>query len=189
MDGSGFDALIQSVMGSRRSLLGGVAALAVGWLGVGEIAAKKKGKNKKKKKAKPNEFGCLEVGDACKSEEQCCSGICEGKKGKRRCGAHGAGTCEQEGSGVCTADNPGSLRCNNEINCLCLQTTAGSIFCGEGGNTGLDVCADCQTDADCEALGHPAGSACIPVFEGECAGICESGMACMAPCGYLPPEE
>jgi hypothetical protein len=187
MDGSRFDQFSRALTGSRRSVLGGTLALVAGWLGASRIEAKKKHK-KRKPKVKPNEFGCLEVGDPCKNATQCCSGVCDGKKGKKRCGAHGAGTCDQNGAGVCTADNLGSFRCNNEVNCACIHTTAGSNFCADLDVAVLEICADCQTDADCEALGRPAGSACIPVFAGECAGLCDSGMACFAPCGYVPPE-
>lgn len=186
MDGSGFDALIQSVLGTRRSLLGGVAALAAGWLGLGDIAAKRKGKNKKKKKAKPNAFGCLEVGDPCKNADQCCSGICDGKKGKKRCRAHDTGTCQQDLPGICS-DPPTIATCNNSDTCLCLTSTANSNFCGQ---TGAPVCAECQKDADCEALGLPPGSACLPTEGTLCADQCpETGMVCLAPCGAEIPEK
>jgi hypothetical protein len=92
MDGSQFDHIVRSVTDSRRSLLGATLAAAAGWLSANSTEAKKKRKRKKKdKKPKPNEYGCFEVGDTCKTAGQCCSGICEGKK----CRAHGTGTCQQ----------------------------------------------------------------------------------------------
>jgi hypothetical protein len=180
MDGSGFDALIQSVVGPRRALLGGAVALAAGWLGIGDAAAKRKGKKKKKKKAKPNAYGCLDVGDPCKSAEGCCSGICTGKKGKRTCRAHGGGTCRQELTGLCS-DPPTLATCNDSETCYCLRTTANSNFCAQLGQA---LCTDCQKDADCEALGLPPGSACLPTEGALCADQCpETGMVCLAPCG------
>jgi hypothetical protein len=158
---------------SRRHLMRGLASLGLG-LGMARLIdnaeAKKKHKHRhknRKPKATPNEFGCLEVGDRCTSEDDCCSRVCEGKKGKRTCQAHDAGTCKQDGQLV---------PCNNRTDCGCFRTTAGSDICSE--LFGPSECADCQRDADCEALGFPPGTACglspIP---------CESGMACFVPCG------
>lgn len=187
MDGSHFDQFSRALTGSRRSMLGATLALAPGLLGFPTTAAKKKRK-KRKPKAKPNEFGCLEVGGACKNADQCCSGVCEGKKGKRRCSAHDTGTCRQEGFGICSGSTGTPFKCNDSGNCVCFHTTSGSNFCADLANAGLDICADCQKDADCQGLGFPPGSACIPISEGGCDGICEGGMACFAPCGTPLPE-
>jgi hypothetical protein len=139
-----------------------------------EVTAKKRHKKRRKpKKPKPNAFGCLEVGDPCANESQCCSGVCEGKKGKRTCRAHDTGTCNQEDIVV---------PCNNRTNCGCFRTTAGSDVCAA--LFPPSACAECQRDADCEAMGFPPGSACglspIP---------CKGGnMACFVPCGAdVPP--
>jgi hypothetical protein len=185
MDGHRFDVLVRSVTESRRSLLGAALAAATGWLvpNIGETR-KKHPHKKKRKKAQPNQYGCLEVGDRCKSADQCCSGICKGKKGKKRCRAHDTGTCIQGIPDACDPDNPAIAVCNSDV-CLCLRTTAGSNFCADAN---LTACADCKKDADCEALGYPAGSACVPMTGGHCAGICEeTGMQCRIPCGATPP--
>jgi hypothetical protein len=164
---------------SRRDVLRSLAGagLGVGIVRFPDLAAAKKRKRKKKvKKAKPNEYGCLEVGAPCTSEDQCCSGICAGKKGKRTCRAHHTGTCRQDGLLV---------PCNNRTTCGCLHTTAGSDICSELFVPGGSACAACQRDADCEALGFPPGSAC-----GLSAIPCESGtMACYVPCGSVMTEE
>jgi hypothetical protein len=180
-----FDRLAHSVSGllSRRALAGALGLGALVWPSL--VDAKKRGK--KKKKVKFNEFGCVSVGGYCKNADQCCSGMCEGKKGKKKCRARGAGTCDQDSPGVCLAANPTTLTCNNDALCYCYATTAGSNFCTEA-SMGFDVCAECQKDADCVALGHPPEFACAPAFAGACAGACESGMACLPPCGYAPPE-
>lgn len=185
MDGHDFDTLLRSLVESRRAILGGALSLAAGMVGAATAVGKKKRKRKKRKpRATPNEFGCLEVDDPCTSAEQCCSGICEGKKGKRTCRGHGLGTCKPQ-PGFCLDPNSLLVPCNNEINCVCLNTTANSLFCA---GLGPSKCADCQRDADCTMLGFPAGSACVPVGEGACTGACASGMMCAVPCGTPLPE-
>ena len=207
MDQHRFTALKDSLgsLPTRRDVLRGLASagLGLGTLRLSdavEAKSKKKGKKKKKGKSKKqqqpvlNQYGCLDVGQPCKGDSTlCCSGICEGtapKKGKQdasRCVAHDTGTCRQEGEGICTATNPAALKCNNSVNCGCIKTTAGSNFCYEGENGG-NYCADCRKDADCVALGYPPGSACAPTAIGLCAGLCATGMACLAPCGTAPTQ-
>jgi hypothetical protein len=187
MDASQFDTFARSLTGSRRSLLGGSLALATGWLGVSATDAKKKHKKRKPKKPKPkpNAYGCLEVSDPCQNAEQCCSGVCVGKKGKRQCRSHDSGTCDQALPGRCS-NSPTLSTCNGSETCACIRTTANSSFCARLGAT---ICSDCEKDADCAALGLPPGSACAPVSEGTCAGICAGGMACLLPCGAEIPEK
>lgn len=176
-------------MPSRRDLVRALAGAGLG-LALGrfpDLAAAKRRKRKRRKKqkpAQPNEYGCLEVNDPCSNADQCCSGICEGKK----CRAHGTGICRQDREGVCSAtttDVPTHI-CGND--CYCFQTTAGSNFCAVPPAAKDDPkCADCQKDADCQGLGFPAGSACIPVSLGHCSGRCKTGMACLVPCGVEFP--
>lgn len=192
MDRQRFGALAQLMTNgpSRRDVLRGLAGVGLG-LGTRRLPdlaeAKKKGKRKKKsKKPRPNAFGCLDVGAACASEEQCCSGICEGKKGKRKCRAHDVGTCDQADPGICEAGNIFQALCNGK-DCGCFRTTGGSNVCA--GLFDVSECADCKKDADCLALGFPPGTACAPISgDMVCEGICEGGMACMPPCGTEPPE-
>ncbi len=178
-------------MPSRRDILRGLTGvgLGLGFPRLPEPSAAKRKSKKKKKKSTPNAFGCLSVGAICKNAAPCCSGICEGKKGKRTCRAHDAGTCEQEVPAICQSGSPLTTTCNNRPDCACLRTTAGSSVCGElfCEREGCSECADCQRDADCVALGFPSGAACAPVSTGICAGRCDSGMACVLPCGDEPP--
>ena len=44
-----------------------------------------------KPKITRNQFGCVNVGNACTKADQCCSEICEGNTRKKRCQAHNAG--------------------------------------------------------------------------------------------------
>jgi hypothetical protein len=188
LDDHRFDQLTRALTGPRRTLFSGALVIAAGWLGVAGGEAKKPHKPKHKpKKAKPNEFGCLEVGDPCNNADQCCSGICQGKKGKKQCRAHGTGVCDQTAEGICTAANPNTTVCDNTNICACIRTTAGSNFCSQFEPDPKLICADCQKDADCVALGFPAGSACVPLGIGSCAHACESGMACFPPCGVEFP--
>ena len=174
---------------SRRDVLRGLAGVGMG-LGMLRIPAradaKKKGKRKKQEpKAKPNAFGCLEVDDPCKTAEQCCSGVCEGKQGKKRCRAHDTGTCNQDLPGLCS-DPPTIALCNGSDTCACLSTTAGSSFCAQ---LGQPRCVPCRKDADCVVLGLPPGSACLPTTGILCRGECtETGMVCLPPCGVEIPE-
>lgn len=185
MDDSHFDGMIRSLTQSRRSLLGAALAATTGWFVANGAGAKKKRKHKKRKgkTANPNAYGCLSVGAACTNAGQCCSGICDGTKKNLTCRAHGAGTCEQGALDYCASATGDQTYCNADA-CTCLRTTANSTFCGS--LVYPSECADCQTDADCEAVGFPSGSACIPYASGICADRCDSGMACFAPCGASP---
>jgi len=200
---------------SRRDVLRGLAAAG---LGLGSLrlskteaakhkskANKKKGKKRKHKHQSPpittpqdvpplvfNKYGCVNVGQPCRGDStNCCSGICQGaapatgQPDTSRCIAHDTGTCQQEATGLCLSDAPPNLSCNNNAGCRCFTSTAGSNVCGTFNKR---ACAACQRDADCTALGFPAGSACAPFSEGFCGGQCASGMICIIPCGIeLPP--
>jgi hypothetical protein len=192
---------------TRRDVLRGIAGAGFGlgvarWQDAAEAKQKHMHNNHKSKQRQkyqapelpqpiPNQFGCLGVGQACRGDSSlCCSSICEGgapKKGKpdtRVCAAHGQGTCDQAAPAIGTATDPAQALCNGSIG-ACLATTAGSIFCGDV--SGLSDCASCRTDADCEALGFPAGSACAVVTGVNCVGVCPGGLACVAPRTAAPP--
>jgi hypothetical protein len=179
MDGLRFDALTRSLRESRRSLLRGALALTAGRFGVADAGARNKHKHKKRrKKAKPNAFGCLSVGKSCQNADQCCSGICEGKT----CRAHDTGTCDQKRPGYCAEGNPNDASCNGGKG-VCFRTTAGSNVCINN-----FLCAECKRDADCVALGYPAGAACVPVGgDLACADLCQEAEIRMA-CVYGTPE-
>jgi hypothetical protein len=168
-----FDRLARSltVGTSRRSAL----ALAAGVVGLASSLPDDSSAKKKNKKAKPNEFGCLNVGQPCRGKStNCCSGICQGKKpkkGKRdksRCVGHNEGLCTPE-LNVCTINDPALSVCNTDA--VCLETTGRGVFCGtnipfsEAGN-----CRACSRDTDCVAFGFPPGSACALITAcGSCA--------------------
>lgn len=152
----------------RRSLI--LSALSVGVLrraGIpGPAAAKKRRRKLRNKKVRLNDFGCVNVGGACRGNDaNCCSGICEGKnakKDKSRCVPHNVGIC-QPGQDDCAGVQ---VACGE--NAFCLRTTGDASFCG-----GLGKCFACTRDPDCEPLFGP-GAACS-----VCAD-CESGTICNA---------
>jgi hypothetical protein len=163
MNGQAFDAAVRRLdhgLTRRGVFVAGLwAALAARGPLPEAAAAKHKHhrKHKKHKKPKKNAFGCLDVGQACNGkDDQCCSGICDGKKPKHgekdksRCVAHDTGIC-QPGIDVCQGIQ---LECANGF---CFQTTGKAPFCA--GGTG--ACTDCQKDTDCQAQGFGPGSACV----------------------------
>ena len=153
----------------RRVMLAGLAGiLPAGVLpGLPALEAKKKHKKHKKKKNrnknnKPenNAFGCLNVGQHCNgSNDECCSGICDGnkpKKGKKdtsECVAHNAGPC-LDTFDVCAGV---AVPCSVGDQGGCLKTTGNAPFCGVGDTP----CTPCNRDADCVSLGFGFGAACI----------------------------
>lgn len=155
MDGKAFDQAARRLATSfsRRGLWG----IATG-VGLGAATARlpitadarKKGKRKKTPKLKLNAFGCVNVGGFCKNGGQCCSGICQGKKGKKRCVAHNAGEC-QANEDSCAGVN---ALCGGNSG-ICGRTTGKASFCGNSG-----LCRTCKKDTDCEAE-FGLGAACI----------------------------
>lgn len=162
-----FDQLVRtlSTYQSRRGLLG---ALGLGAL----VSPDAVGARKKKKKAKFNEFGCVNVAEFCKNSNQCCSGLCEGKKGKKRCSAHDSGTC-QAGQNAC--DDAVATPCvsSSGVNTAACDTTTGNApYCTADGD-----CFACKKDADCVPFCGPQ-AACI-----RCADCANEGVttACVSP--------
>jgi hypothetical protein len=166
MEGRQFDNLLRSLAQSRRSLLGG--ALGIGALTLPSLVDAKKHKKRKKKKVKFNDFGCVNVGGFCKNGGQCCSGICAGKKGKKKCQAHGAGGCGAADDFCATGQ---AVPCTTDANLpgQCVHTTGNAGFCEVAGE-----CFPCTRDPDCVAA-CGIGAACI-VCESEC-GV--GGTACV----------
>ena len=175
MDERSFDGLTR-LFGSRgrdrrwvfKAVGTTVAALAAGTIGPASAA---------------DAAACGSEGDPCRRRGDCCSGLCQGPKGKRRCRARGVGTCQQ-GEDSCRANPDDVPRCNGKDFCGCFVTTGGSSFCGTGGDR-----ARCRSDADCVARGFPKGSACIEANRGICGENCAelSGTACVLPCSAGQP--
>jgi hypothetical protein len=141
---------------SRRDLVRGLAGLG---LGFGVVGCPSWGKGKRRKRRntvtiKRNTFGCVNVGYACKRSGQCCSGICTGKQGKKRCRAHGESTCPR-GQDAC-AGVPFACATSTGDPGVCLLTTGEASYC-----QGLaSECMACRRDADCVPFCGPE-AACV----------------------------
>lgn len=187
MDSVRFDALAQGLSdsGTRRRLLGQVLAVAglVGLLGPNgwaEIAAgsnatqrKRRQKRKQRRSFRPkfNAFGCVDAGNRCRTAEQCCSGICQGPRGKATCQAHDPGTL-RDGSDSCPLTNfrCGSHECMTTTGNLgeCHMTTGNAPYCVSDESNGN--CVSCARDTDCQRFCGPR-AACIRCTSGFCGAL------------------
>ena len=188
MDGSLFDTLARSLANARtrRGALATVLGATVGLFSRDDADAKK-GKGKK---PKVNEFGCIDVGKACRGKNgKCCSGICQGKKPKKgkkdksKCVAHNTGVCNAD-TDTCTVGAPALCNPSNP-NCLCTLTTGNAGFCGSftgNGAGGINECRVCRKDTDCQAE-FGSGAACV-VLGGICTSQClaTGRTGCAVPC-------
>lgn len=116
--------------------------------------------------------GCKNVGRKCKRRRQCCSGICRGKRGRKRCKAHDAGGCRagQQSEGCGGADTACTTSTGNPG--VCETTTGNAGFCAFSGD-----CFPCKKDADCRDVCGPR-AACIRCVS-TCSGV--GGTACFGP--------
>jgi hypothetical protein len=117
--------------------------------------------------------GCKNVGAKCKKKKDCCSGVCKGKKGKKKCKAHDTGGCQagQRSMGCGGGENVPCTTSAGEDG-LCQATTGNGGYCS---GSGL-ICTPCSKDAECRSFCGP-DAACI-----QCAESCvTSGTACVGP--------
>lgn len=170
MDADRFDALTRSLTDAwpRREMLRRLTAATVG-LALARFPRGGRTKKRKKKKVRRNKFGCVTVGGYCKNAGQCCSGICQGKQGKKKCKAHDTGGC-QAGQHTCVE----LVECTTtaEVAGECFTTTGNAGYCG---GLGAGICMDCKRDADCRAVRGPR-AAC-----GLCASCSDELTACVGP--------
>jgi hypothetical protein len=103
--------------------------------------------------------GCKNIGKKCKKKKDCCSGVCKGKKGKKKCKAHDTGGCQAM-----------AATCSQNIDCTtstgemgdCFTTTGNAGYCANAGE-----CFPCTRDADCRPFCGPQAAcarctACLP---------------------------
>ena len=157
---------------SRRIVLQSLVATVLGLAPAPPLSAVHA--RKRKNKVRRNEFGCVNVGNVCKRHDQCCSGICRGKKGKKTCRAHDAKTCTSgQADAFCKAGSP-------IVGCITSTGRSGSCYTTTG-NAGFCAweftCVSCTKDADCGPVcgAGSAGAACL-----RCEG-CVEGTACGSP--------
>ena len=160
MDVQHFDAITKA-WGSmpRRRLLRGLAGSALGVLPV-TLGAAQTG---------ATHFGCLDVGQHCKDQSQCCSGRCK----RHRCRAHNVGRCTAAKDFCLT----GKATCGGG-SCFCYPTTGGANFCSQGSG----ICMACSKDAQCAVALNSPSAACVESNHGSCS--CSGGFAtfCALPC-------
>jgi hypothetical protein len=171
MDAHDFDRITRVVATRlpRRTLAGLLGAASLSAFNLSEATKRKR--KQKKKKIKPNDFGCVDVGRFCKNGGQCCSGICTGKKRKRKCRAHDERSC-QPGQDSC-AGAGASISCTTTagLKGQCVITTGKAAYCLGSGD-----CFACTRDSDCVPT-FGAGAACI-VCTSECSGVTPGSTAC-----------
>jgi hypothetical protein len=155
MDANRFDRLTRSVAtpASRRSVL---AALGVA---VAAVPPTVNARKRKRRKVRRNAFGCVDVGGFCKNGGQCCSGICTGKKGKKKCRAHDAQGCQPGVQDTtCDATGGADVTCTTSSGAtdgVCGTTTGRAGYCLFSGG-----CFPCTKDAECQEFCGPR-AACI----------------------------
>lgn len=172
-----FAALVRSLTHSRRAVVGALGLGALTRPGFIDARMHKRKKRKKhKKKIALNAFGCVNVGGFCTTREQCCSGICEGKQGKKSCRDHDGGSGCQAGLSEGCEGGPPSVSCmtSTGLEGGCDTTTGNAGYCGSG-----FVCADCRKDVDCQDLCGIAAAVCVRCP--DCAGPSTIETACIGP--------
>jgi hypothetical protein len=166
-----FDHLARRMAGlsSRRTTLRGVAGTAIA-AALGGRGVEADAKSKKKPKIKRNALGCVNVGDACTKDAQCCSNRCKGSKGKKKCQGHDGAEC-RVGQDSCAKAVPCVIPRGLQAG-ICNTTTGKAPYCRAVAGT----CSDCHKDAECISVcGGQQAAACV-----TCA-TCPQGRACGAP--------
>ena len=152
MDPSRFDALTRALgrAHSRRRTASAVAFGALALLGLRRDAA-----------AGP---GCKNINKPCKKKKECCSNLCKGKKGKKKCKGHDAGTCKPESEMATCGGADVACKTFDGQDGLCATTTGNAAFC-----LIALVELDCTKDADCQKeLGpHTACVRCALAGDGR----------------------
>lgn len=181
-----FDELVRSLIlaRSRRAMLSLFAGglIALGGAEAMVVEAKKKSKKKRKKKRrKKRKKKCTKQGrvfckkTCCPPGDVCASGQC----------VTGQGTCEAGADACAGTGDPFCFDASGEHQCICQTRLEGGTRCSVFGDIG-GQCGECETDADCVALGLPPGSSCIDASLGTC--VCpeaERGV-CVIPCSSNP---
>jgi hypothetical protein len=182
MDPRRFDDLLRLLpTGSRRGLLAALAGIAFApRTGIDTAARKRK---KRQQPLQRNEFGCVDVGKACRgNDDNCCSGRCDGKKPKKgkkdtsRCAAHDGSTC-LAGQTVEECGGAANVACTTTLENAgqCVTTTGNAPYCFAGGG----VCFRCTKDTECIPF-CGAAAACV-----RCDGGCpETGGALCVGLGF-----
>ncbi|MGH2614514.1 MAG: hypothetical protein ACRDJC_04695 [Thermomicrobiales bacterium] len=173
MIASRFETLIRALTDrpiARRALTRGLAgaAMAAGlarWSGE-DLHARKRRKRKTRNKPLENAFGCRNVGVVCTSANQCCSGLCAGKRGKKgksskkTCRAHDASDCRID-QDSCSGTNFACITSTGEEG-FCHVTTGNASYCA---NDGIEF--PCTKDEECNPFCGPLAACNVCNIPGE----------------------
>jgi hypothetical protein len=165
---------------SRRQTLGVIGSLIATRPSFWPKLASAKRRHKKKK---------------CKHGKKKCAGTCVLKE--RCCGTVVCdvgdvcvnGECVV-GSGNCLADSDScsetdTVHCGVSADCGCYQRLEGGVRCVQFTPPFDEECDQCETDADCIALGFPSGSSCVLDDGPTCACLIAGRGECGLPCGFM----
>jgi len=111
--------------------------------------------------------GCGGSCGACGGGETCDGGTCV------------AVSCPADAA-VCPFDGPLTPCPDLGPNCICQPTTEGTVRCADFGDATGSVCGQCQSSADCVALGFGPDAFCAKTT-GECCGP-DADNVCRRPC-------
>ena len=156
-----------------RGMAGALGAAGLSHAGLTSLQAKK---GKRRKQPSPvNRFGCRNVGVACSSANQCCSGICEGGRGKDKNGKKRRRTCRAHDTGGCKVSQDS---CSTSTNFTCTTVTGEAGFChlttGNAPYCAFDgIDSECTRDEDCIDLCGP---------QAACSVCAEPGLAAFRFC-------
>jgi hypothetical protein len=146
-----------------RTLSGGVARRRVGQIFGAAIVAATLGGS-----AGEAASACRLDRQPCRRGSQCCSGVCAGKNGKRRCRpATAEATCTSEKDACRQGEATGATDCGED--CWCWVTEAGASICGQ-------LIDNARTCDDCGRIAP--GLICVRGGVGECP----APFACVRPC-------
>jgi hypothetical protein len=178
MDSSRFDHITRLfAVRSRRQivgLLGGVLALQAA-IRLDDVIAKNKkkkckhGKKKCGRKCAPKGLCCGKR--VCEAGEVCVDGLC----------VAGPADCPASADSCSASD---TVACGGNPDCNCYQRLQGGVRCAQFKFPG-SVCDQCDTDADCIALGFAPGSSCVKDDGPTCVCAADEKGLCVDPCDIV----
>ncbi len=159
MDNDRFDSLIRLARTSRRAAIrAAIASVMAGPLVLLGVA----------RSPGAAAASCLANRHECKRGSQCCSGICQRKRGERTTSCRRSphqGTCTIE-KNACTQGVAAACGTPGR-SCYCFVTTRGASFCGKG--NGVNSCEECAEQFP--------GRQCFPGGGPQC-----ESFSCVEPC-------
>jgi hypothetical protein len=186
MDAKRFDQLTRLLtLSSRRRVLGAIGGLSAlpALFGTELAVAKRKKKRCKrgqvhcgsKRKCfdlQSDRKHCGSCSTTCNSGDLCIDGEC----------VVGPGDCPANADSCSETD---TVPCNDNPDCSCYQRLEGGVRCVQF-LLPIGECDQCETDADCVALGFPVGSSCIKDDGPSCTCLADNRGYCGEPCGFVP---